>query len=33
MLTSRADHDAARPSHLAEEIDLEPRDDELGIDG
>ena len=32
MVTSRADHDLARPSHLAEEIDLEPCDNELRVD-
>ena len=32
MLTPCADHDAIRPMHLAEEVDLEPCDYELGID-
>ncbi len=32
MLTSRTDDDAARPSHLAEKVDLESRDDELAVD-
>mgnify|MGYP003461092333 CR=1 FL=1 len=32
MVTSRADHDLARPVHFAKKIDLEPCDHELRVD-